>query len=560
MSKSIDCLVIGHNEMDFLEYERTVRKMGVKSGAYRDLFMNFINYDNRPYSVAEVFNLFASPGKGTEKGPGSLGMGETFSATIAYLCSYLHRRNLTFDYINSFQDEKEELAQKLKDNQILTVAVTTTFYVALFPLLEVVRFVRQHNPGAKIIIGGPFISTQVQISSNEEMDYLFRSMGADFYVDSSQGEAALVEIIGHLKGNCSLDQINNIYYPGAKGYEQTAKVRENNKLEENTVKWDLFSHRLGKYVNVRTAVSCPFTCSFCGFPEHAGKYQVAPVEAIEEELNSLAKNDSVRCVHFIDDTFNVPPRRFKEILRMMIKNRYSFKWHSYFRCQYADEETVELMKESGCEGVYLGLESGNDEILKKMDKRVTTAEYYKGIELLKKQGIVTFSSFIIGFPGETYDSVQDTKKLIETSGLDFYRTQLWYCDPITPIWKEREKYNIQGERFDWSHATMDSNRACDLVEELFLSIKAATWIPQYNFDYDNFWHLVHRDMSLEKVREFLTNFNKGIREKLKESSRQEVSFAVIEKLMAVFKNAKAGAEDSTETNNINDKFNVEFKF
>ena len=50
---------------------------------------------------------------------------------------------------------------------------------------------------------------------------------------------------------------------------------------------------------------------------------------------------------FIDDTFNVPPERFKDLLRMMINKKYVFKWHSYFRCQFADEEMVSLMKESG---------------------------------------------------------------------------------------------------------------------------------------------------------------------------------------------------------------------
>ena len=77
--------------------------------------------------------------------------------------------------------------------------------------------------------------------------------------------------------------------------------------------------------NIRTSISCPFSCAFCGFPEHAGKYQTVNVELIERELKSVDRMESVKSVYFIDDTFNVPVKRFKEILRMMIRNRFKFR-------------------------------------------------------------------------------------------------------------------------------------------------------------------------------------------------------------------------------------------
>ncbi len=560
MSKKIDCILVGHNEMNFAEYEEKIKKMGANSGAFRDLALNFFTYNNTAYTISNVFNMFGAKEDHSKKPAEPLRMGETFSASIAYLASYLNRNGCTFDYVNSFQDEKEVLAEKLEQNDVLTVVITTTFYIAIFPILEIVQFIRKHNPTVKIILGGPYISTQVQILDDTELEYLFNSLGADFYVDSSQGEATLIKLIRHLKNNFPIDQINNIYYPAPKGYIQTPILKENNRLSENMVNWELFANRVGKYANIRTAVSCPFSCAFCGFPEHAGKYQYAPVEAIEKELNQLDKIGTVNCVHFIDDTFNIPKKRYKEILRMMIKNKYKFNWHSYFRCQFADRETVELMKESGCEGVYLGLESGNNQVLQNMNKRTNTDQYLKGIALLKEYEITTFSSFVVGFPGETSETAQDTVKLIEESGLDFYRTQLWYCDPITPIWKEREKYQIKGERFDWSHITMDSDTACNLIEKMFLSIDKSTWVPQYNFDFDNLWHLVHRGMDLEQVKHFLSCFNNAIKEKILHPSQPEVSYEGIKQIINSCRITGRLDDKSYNEQNLINKYEVEFTF
>jgi len=561
MDKMIDCLLIGHNEMDFKEYEKQVRNMGIRSGAYRDLEKNFISFNDENLPVSEVFNLFCC--HDNHRIPGDLvkplNMLETFSASIAYLGTWLNRRGFSFEYVNSFRDSRRELAEWLEKENILTAAIITTLYVSELPILEIVRFIREHNRSARIIIGGPFISTRVRTRNPEELEYLFSSLGADFYINSSQGEETLTRLLHALKHQLPVNDINNIYYKTANGYQATPLVKENNQLSRNMVNWDLFADRVGEYAAVRTAISCPFSCAFCGFPQHAGQYQTAPVEKIEEELNLLDKIKTLRSVHFIDDTFNIPVKRFKDLLRMMVKNNYGFKWHSYLRCQFADREMVELMKESGCEGVFLGIESGCDQILKNMNKAVTAAQYREGIALLKEYHIPTFGCFIVGFPGETNETAEETKTFIETSGLDFYRTQLWYCEPITPIWKEKHRYEISGESFEWSHATMNSSQASDLIDRMFLSIQNVTWVPQYNFDFDNLFHLLHRDMNLEQLKKFLQSFNNGIKEKLLNPSLKEASLGVIRQLQQSCAGEKETA-DTGEKVDVVDKYSARFDF
>jgi len=537
MNRDIDCFFIGHNEMNFGEFEKTVRKMGTHSGAYRDLNLNFINYNKKPYSLADFYNLLISDSEDeiSKNSNRYFNLGETFNAAITYLGTYVNRRGFTFDFVNSFQEHKDELEKKLTGQRIRAVAIITTLYVTAIPIIEIINFVKKHNSHARIIVGGPFVSTQCRTLDAIELEYLFESIGADFYVNSSQGETALVNLLHAIKNHLPVDRINNIYYRDrtANGFAFTGASREDNKLSENPVNWALFSARAGQYVNVRTAVSCPFSCAFCGFPEHAGKYQTTTVEEIEKELNRLSEINSVEDIHFIDDTFNVPVKRFKEILRMMVKNGYNsrFRWHSHFRCQFSDREMVALMKESGCEGVFLGLESGNPQILKNMNKKADKEKYLEGIALLKEYGITTFASFIIGFPGETGETVKETRQLIETCGVDFYRAQLWYCETVTPIWREREKYGIEGRNFEWRHSTMDSKTAADLIDDMFLSIDQSTWVPQYNFDFDNLFHLANRGMTIEQIKAFLTGFNQGVREKLSSGTQNEVSVQALEQML-----------------------------
>ncbi len=528
----IDCLLIGHNEMDFLEYEKVLRNMGMNTGAYRDLDLNFIIYNNRPTTLPDLYNIIHNrQDEISAEGASFFHVAESFSAAIAYLGTYLHRNGCTFDYVNDFQYSKTRLAEKLRKGNILVTAIITTLYVSMHPIIEIIEFIKKYNTATKIIIGGPFVSTKARTTDPEELEYIFQvNLGADYYVNSSQGEAALVKIIKAIKNKLPLDNIPNIYYKEGEDLKSTPRLEEDNKLSGNMVDWNLYKDNVHGFANVRTAISCPFTCSFCGFPQHAGQYQTAPVEAIETELQTLERIGTVKSVHFIDDTFNIPQGRFKEILRMIIKNKFSFKWHSYFRCQYADREMVELMKMSGCEGVFLGLESGSDRILKNMNKAVNVEKYLQGIQLLKEYGIVTFGNFIIGFPGETEETVKETVDFIETGGLDFYRAQLWYCEPITPIFKKKDLYHIQGESFQWSHLTMDSQKACDIIEKIFLTIENPTWVPQYNFDFDGIWHLVHRGMSIPRVTDFLQGFNRAVKEKLTGTTRGEVSAETLKQI------------------------------
>jgi radical SAM PhpK family P-methyltransferase len=526
----IDCLLVGFNDYSFEDYVKMVRSMGTDSGAYRDLSLAFIECMNKPYRALDILTHFYSQDKKGVHKP--FHNADFLWPVITYLGTYLSRRGFEFDYVNLFHIEKDRLKEKLTENDVLAVAITTTMYVSPHPIWEIISLIREYNDTARIIVGGPYILNQAIALDRAALEAHLDYIGADLYVVNSEGEFALVNILNALKNGQGLDDIDNIAYRTADGrYVITSSSKEDNPLRENMIDYGLFLRdEIGEFVSLRTSKSCPFNCAFCGFPQRAGKYRFMSVDSVDKELNAIRDAGLVTTLTFIDDTFNVPKKRFKELLRMIIKNQYRFKWNCMYRCDHGDEETIELMAEAGCEGVFLGVESGNDTMLQRMNKSAGRKDYLKAIPLFREVGILTHANLIVGFPGETYETVQETIDLIEEVKPDFFRAQLWYCDPTTPIWNKREEYGVRGSAFNWSHNTMDSQTACDLVEKMFLCVENSTWLPQYGFELWSVFYLQRKGMAIEQVNTFVKCFNACIKEKLVYPNKKDIAPDLIESL------------------------------
>jgi p-methyltransferase len=142
-----------------------------------------------------------------------------------------------------------------------------------------------------------------------------------------------------------------------------------------------------------------------------------------------------------------------------------------------------------------------------MNKAAAVEQYQRGIRWLKQHGILTFGSFIAGFPGETAETFRQTTNFIRSSGLDYYRIQLWYCEPGTPVMSQRDHYQISGNGFRWKHATMTSRDGMALIEGAFREICEPLWMPQWSFDFWIIPYLAGRGVSHEMFRKFMTAAN-----------------------------------------------------
>lgn len=513
-----DCLLIGHNDGNFPDYVNMVGKLGDDAALWRRLKLAFIEVDGVPHRSMDIINRYNGRNSGSK-----LSNMDFLWPAVSHLASYLAAKGFTFDFINQFQEEKETLAAKLQHEDFLAVAITTTLYVGNMWIEEIIQFVRQHNRSAKIIVGGPYIRNQVDVLSPAALAQFFAELDADIYVITPEGELTLTKVLDALKSGRPLASIENVAYRESGSFIRTAAAVETNPMSEGIVDYDLFSRSaVGDSVSVRTSKSCPFACSFCAYPQQGGPYVYQDVAAIESQLDRIRRVNTVTAISFTDDTFNVPKRRFKEIMRMMIQNRYEFRWNSFLRADHVDAEAIQLMHESGCEGVFLGVESGSDTVLNNMNKAARAEHYRRLIPQLKEAGILTHCSLIIGFPGETRATVAETVDLIEDTRPDTFRAQLWYCDPATPIWVRRKEFGLTGTGFEWSHRTMNAETATDIVDELFLTVKGSTWLPQHGFESWSLFYLQRRGMPLPQVMTFVRKFNEAIKFKLRHGDDRRV--------------------------------------
>jgi len=326
------------------------------------------------------------------------------------------------------------------------------------------------------------------------------------YVIDSQGEAALAQIVTALKSGSSLEDLQSIpnllIFSGGQSC-RTKRLPEDNPINENRVEYSLFDRTaLRPFSMMRTAISCPFACSFCSYPVRAGDHRLADVAQVEADLRQLAKI-GVEFVYFIDDTFNVPLPRFKELCRMMIKNRFPFRWLSYLRCGNMDFEAVQLAAESGCVGALLGIESGDQEVLQIMNKFASPEKYRKAIRWLEDAGIMTWALFFIGFPGDGETGLANTISLVADTAPSFYSTQIWFYDDSTPIHKRAKEFELQGAGYTWKHKTMTWLQACDNVDRMLREVKSSLYVPQNGFSFETIFYLLGRGISFRYVNDFL---------------------------------------------------------
>lgn len=511
----IDCLLIGYNSVSFSDKVKNLKLLGNNNPFFKDINLAYVDEGEIPSSAMCILNKYATNLSGNP----NLNNSDFLWPAITYLGTYLHRRNLNFDYVKNFHSDKSVLKDKLT-KKILTVAITTTVYVEPNPVIEIIKFIKKYNTDVKIIVGGPLMASQPQYKNEKQLQQFLNLVGADFYIFSSEGEFTLQQLIHTLKeGKTYKDLPNLAYYDekpqqSANNYYVNATNVEVNELDKEMVDYTLFNKQdFGEFVSVRTAKSCPYSCAFCGYPARAGKYTYLNVPLVESELNNIKNLGGISTVTFIDDTFNVPKQRFKELLRMMIKNNYGFKWNCYFRSDQADDEVFLLMKEAGCEGVFLGIESGSDEQLKRMAKTARRHDYENAIKRCREMGIITYASLVIGFPGETEQTVNETINFIENSAPDFFRAQCWYADKVTPIFKKQEEFGIKGGGFLWSHNTMDVNKACEIVDRMFMAIKNSIWLPQQEFEFWSLFYLQRKGLTLSQIKKYLTLFNTALRDK-----------------------------------------------
>lgn len=221
-------------------------------------------------------------------------------------------------------------------------------------------------------------------------------------------------------------------------------------------------HKYGYSITtVMSTRGCPYQCEFCSNVIYGGSYRERSATNVVDEIEQALALGYDR-ISFADDVFTLRKKRVQKICAEIKRRGLHFYWECLARVDSLDDATYLEMYQAGCRRVYFGIESGDDEILKLMNKKITSAQARHAALAAHQAGLEVGAFFILFYPGETNETVLRTLHFATSLPVDYLGLTMPYPLPGTALY-ERVKAQIKrewrpGESIFGSHVLIyDSN-------------------------------------------------------------------------------------------------------
>ena len=191
---------------------------------------------------------------------------------------------------------------------------------------------------------------------------------------------------------------------------------------------------------VVTAVGCPYKCAFCS---KGPAFKAREVGLVIREIEMLRRDFGYEALMFFDDTFVLSRERVLELCACL--RALGIVWRCFVRADLVlkhGEGLLRIMKDSGCVEVGMGIESGSDKILAGIDKGETSGQIRRAVEMLRRAGIRVKGFLIVGLPGESMETLDETRSFLDQAKLDCADFTVFKPYPGSPIWQHRDDYDI----------------------------------------------------------------------------------------------------------------------
>ncbi|MDO8721501.1 MAG: radical SAM protein [Syntrophales bacterium] len=196
-------------------------------------------------------------------------------------------------------------------------------------------------------------------------------------------------------------------------------------------------------VTLITSRGCPFRCSFCVYPQTltGREYRFRSIEDIIGEIEFVVREfPEAKSIFFEDDTLTANKKRCLRFSEAIIEKGINIPWTANSRVDL-DLETMLRMREAGCRELCVGFESGNQHILDSMRKGIQLERMFQFMKDARQAGILIHGCFILGFPGETEENIQETIRLAMKLNPD---TVQFYPVMVYPGTEAFEEYRQRG--------------------------------------------------------------------------------------------------------------------
>jgi anaerobic magnesium-protoporphyrin IX monomethyl ester cyclase len=306
-------------------------------------------------------------------------------------------------------------------------------------------------------------SIPIAVSSSDATDHAeeYLARGAN-YVLAGEGEQTLLELAQALDESRKPANVDGlIYRQGEDLFRGQARKLFKDLDQLAFPAWDLID--LSQYrkiwmkhhgyfsINLVTTRGCPYKCNWCAKPVYGNRYNSHSPEYVVSMIHEAMRNAAFNHIWFADDIFGLKPGWLRQFAELMKNSGMTIRYKIQSRADLLVKEgAISHLKESGCDEVWIGAESGSQKILDAMDKGTTVEQISDARQLLREHGIHAGFFLQFGYPGETREDIEKTIGLVRKTQPDDIGVSISYPLPGT-VFYERVKSDL-GNKSNWTNS------------------------------------------------------------------------------------------------------------
>lgn len=339
---------------------------------------------------------------------------------LAYIASALEKEQCSVEILDmpALRMPLERLPSFLKDRDYEVYGISCNI-LNLKNGIQVSHLIRALKPQAKIVLGG--------LCSTFPPELLFQ-YGPDFnMVVRGEGEATMSEVCQRLRTGASLEGVKGLSY---KDKEEIISNPNREYIDINSFPFPARhllpnkSYRLhppfGIYSPVtlmETSRGCAYGCTFCTI--NRKRVRERSIDHTFAEIDELINKFKIKEIYFVDPNFTVNQERIRGLCERMLENNIKVAWTCKTRVDLVSDDLLRIMSEAGCYMICFGVESGSQDILNQLNKKISVENIKSAFSSSRKYKIRTLASLLISSPGETDSTVLDSIRLVKSIKADF---------------------------------------------------------------------------------------------------------------------------------------------
>ena len=350
------------------------------------------------------------------------------------------------DQINIYRDVYRMLIRPIMErDRPVMIGISVVQQKQLIATFTFCKMIKEEFPATHITLGGNII-TRIR-------DTLPEMTGLWEWFDSAvvyEGESAYLKLTEAVKTGGDFSKLPNLIYKDETGVHTNKEVCSENLAELPPPDFDglplekyFVPHLILPYLATR---GCYWgRCTFCDhFQGYVEGFRTKQVDQIMEEIKFLKEKYETRFFHFTDESY--PPALFQKLSRRLIDDKTDIAWTTHMRFEESllEEKVWQDVAESGCKYLHFGYESGNQRVLKLMDKATELGAIETNLRMSSEAGIWNHLMGFFGFPGETEQEADDSKAFVEKNSAHIHSLgfMTFVLGKYSPIAFEPEKYGV----------------------------------------------------------------------------------------------------------------------